>query len=221
VAAATAHPGAEGLRSDRPLSLLPEASGVVLAGGRSLRMGRDKLPLKIGGVSLLEHVVNVLASRCAEVIVVGGGDVPRDVTGQRVPDLRPGREGPLAGMEAGLSAARHPIVFVAAGDMPFVPGAMVDFLLGRLAQRGLSAVLPRHGGRPQPLCAAYDRAILPRLASALDAGMRSVRDLLGDLEEIEYIETGELRRFGDPDLFLMNVNSPADLRRAREADRRC
>lgn len=198
---------------------MPEASGVVLAGGRSSRMGRDKLLLKIGGVSLLERVLNVLATRCAEVIVVGT-EAPRGVAGHRVPDLRPGREGPLAGMEAGLSAARHTIVFVAAGDMPFVPGEMVDFLLGRLTERGLSAVLPRHGGRPQPLCAAYDRAILPRLASALDSGMRSVRDLLGDLEEVEYIETGELRRFGDPDLFLMNVNTPADLRRAREAGRR-
>lgn len=198
---------------------MPEASGVVLAGGRSLRMGRDKLPLKVGGVSLLERVLNVLASRCAEVIVVGG-DAPRDVAARHVPDLRPGTEGPLAGMEAGLSAARHRIVFVTAGDMPFVPGELVDFLLGRLAERGLSAVVPRNGGRPQPLCAAYDRGILPRLASALDGGVRSVRDLLGDLEEVEYIETGELRRFGDPDLFLMNVNSPADLRRAREAGRR-
>ncbi len=198
---------------------MPEASGVVLAGGRSLRMGRDKLPLKVGGVALLERVLNVLATRCAEVIVVGE-DVPRDVAGHRVPDLRPGTEGPLAGMEAGLSAARHRVVFVAAGDMPFVPGQMVDFLLGRLAERDLSAVLPRHGGLPQPLCAAYDRGILPRLAAALDSGIRSVRDLLGGLEAAEYIETGELRRFGDPDLFLMNVNSPADLRRAREACRR-
>ena len=94
-----------------------EATGVVLAGGRSRRMGRDKLPLKIGGVTLLDRVHGVLSSRCAEVMVVGEGGAAL-AGAHRIPDLRPG-EGPLAGIEAGLLAASHRRVFVAAGDMPF------------------------------------------------------------------------------------------------------
>jgi len=86
----------------------------VLAGGESRRMGRDKLVLEVGGVPLLRRVRDALLARCAEVIVVGGGAVRLEGV-RRIPDERRGL-GPLAGMEAGLAAARNRTVFVAAGD---------------------------------------------------------------------------------------------------------
>jgi molybdenum cofactor guanylyltransferase len=70
---------------------------------------------------------------------------------------------------------------------------------------------------PHPLCAAYRREIRPAVSAALDRGVRSVRELLEDLPGVRYVEEGELRRFGDPELLLMNVNSPEDLTRARAA----
>src|SRR5215212_9757676 len=95
------------------------ATGVILAGGKSRRMGRDKLPLKIGNATLLDRVHDALASRCGEIFVVGErGYAPAGA--RRIPDLRPGRQGPLAGIEAGLDAARRRPVFVAAGDVPFL-----------------------------------------------------------------------------------------------------
>jgi molybdopterin-guanine dinucleotide biosynthesis protein A len=176
-------------------------------------MGRDKLLLEVDGVPLLERVHEVLSSRCAEVMLVGGRAAMLE--GVRwVPDARCGSEGPLSGMEAGLAAARNRLVFVAAGDLPFLTGELVGFLLQRLDECGGRAVVPRHGGRMHPLCAAYDRRILPLVRSALDDGVRSVREFLRSLEAVEYVEK-ELRRFGDPTLFLMNVNSPEDLERAR------
>lgn len=162
---------------------------------------------------MLRRVHEALASRCAEVISVGGSGAPLGGT-RRVPDERAGGQGPLAGMEAGLAAARNRLIFVAAGDLPFLPAELVGFLLERLEERGVCAAVPRHGGRTHPLCAAYDRRILPRVRSALDGGVRSVREFLGGLDLVYYVEE-ELRRFGDPDLFLMNVNSPRDLERAR------
>jgi len=162
---------------------------------------------------LLRRVHEALAPRCAEVISVGGSGVP--LGGARmVPDERAGGQGPLAGMEAGLAAASNRLTFVAAGDLPFLPAGLVGFLLERLEERGVCAAVPRHRGRTHPLCAAYDRRILPRVRSALDCGVRSVREFLGDLDQVYYVEE-ELRRFGEPDLFLMNVNSPRDLERAR------
>jgi molybdopterin-guanine dinucleotide biosynthesis protein A len=133
---------------------------------------------------------------------------------RRVPDLRPGR-GPLAGIEAGLEAACLPRVFVAAGDMPFVPDALIGFLLDRISG-GASAAVPVYRGRSHPLCAAYDRRILSVVSSALDEGIGAVRTLLDILGNVEYVNE-ELLRFGDPELFLMNVNSPEDLDRARTA----
>ena len=162
---------------------------------------------------MLRRVHEALASQCAEVISVGGSGAPLGGA-RRVPDERAGGQGPLAGMEAGLAAARNRLIFVAAGDLPFLPPELVGFLLERLEERGVCAAVPRHDGRTHPLCAAYDRRILPRVRTALDGGVRSVREFLGNLDQVYYVEE-ELRRFGNPDLFLMNVNSPRDLEQAR------
>jgi molybdopterin-guanine dinucleotide biosynthesis protein A len=178
-------------------------------------MGRDKLLLEVGGVPLLRRVCDALSDRCAEIVVVGrGGEVAHLEGIRRVLDERPGAQGPLAGMEAGFAAARNRLVFVAAGDMPFLPEDLVAYLLERFESDGVSAVVPRHGSKIHPLCAAYDREILPHMRSALDEGVRAVHELLEKIHPVEYVEE-ELLRFGDPDLFLMNVNSPEDLDRAR------
>jgi molybdopterin-guanine dinucleotide biosynthesis protein A len=152
---------------------------------------------------------------CEEILVVGRGG-PVSARCRHVPDLRSGREGPLAGIEAGLSAARHRCVFVAAGDLPFLPSDLVGHLLGLLSARVLAAV-PFSGGRLHPLCAAYDRELRPAVSAALDRNVRSARGLLEGLSGVRYVEDHELWHFGDPELLLMNVNSPEDLARARAA----
>jgi molybdopterin-guanine dinucleotide biosynthesis protein A len=177
-------------------------------------MGTDKLFLEVGGMPLLRRVHDALVARCWEVIVVGGEGVAPLRGVRLVEGERPGGQGPLAGLEAGLAAARNPLVFVAAGDMPFLSGDLIGYLLERLEGRGVSAVVPRHRGGTHPLCAAYDREVLPRVRAALDGGVRSMRGFLEDVGSVEYVED-ELWGFGDPDLFLMNVNSPEDLGRAR------
>ena len=192
------------------------ATGAILGGGASRRMGRDKLPLKVGDTTLLDRVYGALASRCAEILIVGGGGRCVSPETRRVSDLRSGRQGPLAGIEAALLAARYQSVFIAAGDMPFLTGDLVGYLLGLLSDP-LPAVVPHFGGRPHPLCAAYSRAVQPAVSSALDRGVRSVRGLLEGLPGVRYVGEEELRRCGDPNLLLMNVNSPEDLARARAA----
>jgi molybdenum cofactor guanylyltransferase len=179
-------------------------------------MGREKLTIEVGGLTLIEHVENALSAACQEVLVVGGGV---QLEGARhVADERPGRQGPLAGIEAGLAAARYDYVFVAAGDMPFLPQELVGFLLRRLGRGDVVAAIPSHGGRSHPLCGAYACALLPRVRAALDGGARAVHDFLGRTNGVEYVGE-ELRRFGDPDLVLMSVNSPRDLERARREAR--
>jgi molybdopterin-guanine dinucleotide biosynthesis protein A len=176
-------------------------------------MGRNKLLLDIGGATLLSRVHDALASRCTEEIFVVGARECVPAEARRISDLRPGRQGPLAGIEAGLLAARHRPVFVAAGDMPFLTGDLVEHLLGLLTEE-ISAVVPYVGGAIHPLCAAYGREIRPRVSAALDRGVRSVRGLLEELPRVWYVGEEELRRCGDPNLLLTNVNSPEDLSRA-------
>ena len=192
-----------------------EVTGAILAGGVSRRMGQDKLPLKVGDATLLGRVHEVLASRCAEILIVGGGGyAPPEA--RRIPDLRSGRQGPLAGIEASLLAARYRAIFVAAGDMPFLTGDLVEYLLGLLSDH-VPAVVPYFGGRPHPLCAAYGGEVQSAVSAALDRGVWSVRELLEGLPGARYVGEEELRRWGDPNLLLTNVNSPEDLARARGA----
>ena len=176
-------------------------------------MGRDKLLLEVGGATLVERVACALSPRCEEVILAGGETAPPGV--RAVADSRPG-EGPLAGMEAGLAAAHHPLVFVAAGDMPFLRPELVDHLLRVLQVRRPLAAVPEDGRGTHPLCAAYSRdGVLPPLRTALDGGVRAAREFLRALDGVFYVPEAELRSLGDPDLLLMNVNSREDLARAR------
>ncbi len=189
---------------------------MILAGGKSRRMGQDKLPLELGGVPLIMRVLRALESSCEELLIVGGDGPSPPMPARHVPDLRRTNTGPLAGIEAGLRAARRPSVFVAAGDVPFLSERLVKFLLGLLAEYGVPAVVPYQGGRLHPLCAAYGRdAVLPAVKTALDSGVRAVREVVGGLPGVMYVEERELRAFGDPARLLMNVNSPEDLARAR------
>jgi molybdenum cofactor guanylyltransferase len=177
-------------------------------------MGRNKLQLKIGDVTLLDRVYGALTSSCEQILIVGArGPVPAET--RVVPDLRPGRQGPLAGIEAGLLAARYRPVFVAAGDMPFLTGEFVEYFIGLLSD-DIAAAVPDFGGL-HPLCAVYGREVRREVSAALDEGIRSVRELLEILPGVRYVGEAELRRFGDPELLLMNVNSPEDLARARGA----
>lgn len=179
-------------------------------------MGRDKLTLKVGDRPILARARETVAAACDETILVGEGEAEGGAENgaRRVPDLRSEKAGPLAGIEAGLAAARNPLVFVAAGDMPFLSAALIEYLLSCLRPPTLAAV-PLHGSRPHPLCAAYHRDLLPEVSAALDRRVRAVREFLAGLESVEYVE--ELGGFGDPDLLLMNVNAPEDLERARAA----
>jgi molybdenum cofactor guanylyltransferase len=176
-------------------------------------MGREKLSLEVAGVPLVERVRDALAGSCEEVLVVGEGGLRLEGVGYATAE-RPGGLGPLAGMEAGLARARYPLVFVAAGDMPFLTQGLVGYLLGRLGEGGVLAVVPRYRGRLHPLCAAYERALLPRLGAALDGGMRAARGFLEEVDQVAYVGE-ELQRFGDPARLLMNINTPGDLTLAR------
>lgn len=174
---------------------------------------------------MLQRVYRALMSYCEEAVIVRAEEEHQEQPGTeqmnyRVPagsgvrwvrDLRPGREGPLAGMEAGFAAARYPRVFVAAGDMPFIPPALIAYLMESAAP----AAIPYFSGKLHPLCAAYDRGLQALFSPALDRGVRAVQAVLDEVQGVEYVREDKLREFGDPEVFLMNVNSPEDLERAR------
>jgi molybdenum cofactor guanylyltransferase len=179
---------------------------VILAGGRSRRMGRDKAVLPAGDGTLLEHLAHRLSPAVDEVIVAGGS-ANLDLAGvQRIDDRHPGL-GPLAGIHAGLLAARHSLVWVVACDLPDVEPAL-GLLMRNLAHE-CEAVVPLLDGEPEGVCALYRRGLASRIEALLLAGERSIRSLLAR-SAVRYVTTLELRAV-DPDLrSFRNVNTPAD-----------
>ena len=158
-------------------------SGIVLAGGASRRFGGDKLAEPVGGISLLERAVQALAGVVDEILVVvgpnGRAPVPglSDREGLRIVGDREPFGGPVAGIQAGLLAARGELVLVVGGDMP----SLVPDVLDLLAESA-PAALADSAGVVRPLPCAFDRAAGIVLADELLAGgERRLRTLLARL----------------------------------------
>ena len=182
-------------------------SGIVLAGGASRRMGRDKALLTLAGRTLLEIQVEKLRRLGIDDIVIVGRDAA--VPGTRcAPDVYPGH-GPLAGLHAGLSAARRPHCLTLGVDTPLVPEAALAALAAAHLAGGGDAALLVHGGRREPLIAAYRTALAPLAARLLAGEDRSLRALLGQIDCREWPYDG-------PEALLVNCNTPEDYRRALE-----
>jgi len=188
---------------------LANVAGVVLTGGASARMGRDKARLLLGGVAGAVRAARLLASIVEDVILVGG-DPPADATGRRVPDP-PGPACALRGLAGGLAAAAAPRVLVLATDLPFVSA---DLLLALVAWPEAEAVVPWSARGPEPLCALYERAPALRVARArLDAGELALQGVLADLRTAR-LDGADLAVLDPDGRALANLNTPEDLARA-------
>jgi len=160
----------------------------VLAGGRSRRMGRSKSEL------FLDRVIEAARPVFDDVIVV-----------DRMFEGPHEDEGPVFGIRAALQHAQHGRCFILAVDYPLITPEVLTYLRDR-------GGVPIWRDKPQPLCAVYDVAMLPRIESRIAARQFDVRGLVDD---VAVIEESELRaRFsGEP---LLNVNTPEDLEEFHE-----
>jgi molybdopterin-guanine dinucleotide biosynthesis protein A len=189
---------------------LPPASAVVLAGGRSARLGQDKALLSLrDGRPLIAHVIARLAPLVVEVVVVAtDGERLGPLAARVVPDAFPDG-GALGGIYTGLAAAGQEHSLVVACDMPLLSLALLRHLLAQ--PRDFDVLLPRLAdGQVEPLHAVYSKACLEPIRRQLAAGRRRIVSFLGDVR-VRYVEEAELRRL-DPRLqSFFNVNTPADL----------
>ena len=181
------------------------ASAIVLNGGSSRRMGRDKASLPFGDESLLQRAVRLVTSVTDEVVIVGrstGG--PANV--RVIADPIEG-QGPLSGLLSGLDAVASSHVMLVACDLPLLAPAVVVRLLELVGDA--DACVPRIGGIAMPACAVYATRIAGTAREQLATGDRSLRGLLDRLH-VRWVSADELRDV-DPDLVsFVDCDTPDD-----------
>ncbi len=196
---------------------MPAVSAIVLAGGQSTRLGRDKALLKLDGQTLIERIVTRVAQISAEVIVVTNAP-PKfaHLEARLVSDVYP-QKGSLVGIYSGLQAARHHYGLVVACDMPFINLNLLRHMIG-LAP-GYDVVIPAVDGLPEPLHAIYSRNCLAPIDRLLATGNLKIIDFFPEVR-VRYVEEEVVDRFDPHHLSFFNVNTLADWERVRELERR-
>lgn len=183
------------------------ATAVVLAGGKSSRMGTPKALLPFDNEPLIVHIVATLRRLFAEVVVVAapGQDLP-SMPVKLVRD-EVAYQGPVGGIYYGLRAAGGDVSFVTSCDSAFLNSNLISHLLSQISQ--YDVVVPHWQGRFQPLHAVYRRSVLPILEDQLARGeLRPV--YLFDKVRTRRIDEDEIRRFDPGGSSFFSMNTPEE-----------
>ncbi|MCX6138568.1 MAG: molybdenum cofactor guanylyltransferase [Ignavibacteriales bacterium] len=194
-----------------------DITGIILAGGRSTRMGTNKALLPFGNATMIESVAKRMVSLFSEVLL--STNTPEEyamLSLRTVPDLIDHR-GPLAGIHAGLTTAATERIFVLSCDMPMITPDIIEFIISYPTARPI--VVARADGFVQQLCGIYSKSILPLVQEIIAARKQSVqkekmcpvlelvRKAEGEIIDIESHYNGY--RAGS----FINVNNPDDVER--------
>jgi molybdopterin-guanine dinucleotide biosynthesis protein A len=197
-----------------------DISCVILAGGKSLRLGHDKVLQKVGNRSLLEQVISRIDSLSREIIIVTAEerifsqyvDYPKLKV---VSDIFPGK-GSLGGIHTGLVTSDSFYNLIIACDMPFLNQPLLRYMIE--VSEGFDFVLPRINNLYEPLHAVYSKNCVGPAELMLKQGRKIIIELF-DFVKVRYVEAEEVDRFDPQHLSFFNVNTKEDLKLARKIAR--
>jgi len=192
-------------------------SSIILGGGLSSRLGKDKILLDIDGQNLLARTIQRLSSVSTDIIIVIAQDQEKpDVSTfenvRIVTDTEAGK-GPLVGIYSGLKASTDAYNVAVACDMPFINTALIKYMYG--ITTGFDAVIPLIEGEVEPLYAVYSRNCIRHIEDMMKENNLKVRGLL-DRVKVRYVEQNEIDLFDPDHLSWFNINTPNDLHRAEK-----
>lgn len=197
-----------------------EISCIVLAGGRSSRLGHDKVFKTVGDRNLLELVIDRVAPLSQETILVtaSSNNLTRSdkyPALKIVTDVQPGK-GPLGGIYTGLLTSSSFCNLVVASDMPFLNPALLQYMVQVSAD--FDIVVPRAGDLVEPLHAIYTKNCLDTMEDLLKSNELPVRRLL-TMVRTRYVEAEEIETLDPEHLSFFNINTRSDLLKAKEIAR--
>jgi molybdopterin-guanine dinucleotide biosynthesis protein A len=190
-------------------------TSIILAGGKSLRLGRSKFLETIEGKSLIQWVIDHLAMLSTEIIIATarGEAIPcsSSIRMKTVADIYPGK-GPLVGIYSGLTASSSSRAIVVGCDTPFLSVSLLEYMTQLFST--FDVVVPRIKNKVEPLCAVYSKSCLAPIQKLLERNELGINKLFS-MVKVKYVEEDEINRFDPEHLSFFNINSQADLDRAR------
>ncbi|RLB41767.1 MAG: molybdenum cofactor guanylyltransferase [Deltaproteobacteria bacterium] len=184
--------------------------GIILAGGKSARYGRNKALENIGGKALIEHVVDTVRPLFQDIIVITNTPSEYSHLGLEMhQDIIKGL-GPIGGIYTALKVIKEDYGFVVACDMPFLNKALITYMVS--LKKGFDVVVPRMGWKIEALHAIYNRGCIEQIEKNIQGKIYQVMRVF-DSVNVRYVDEEEIKKF-DPDLkSFLNINRPHDLRR--------
>jgi molybdopterin-guanine dinucleotide biosynthesis protein A len=188
---------------------------IILAGGKGRRLGREKAWVDLGGSSLLQRAVSNLEFLNSEIVIVKApeGKLPPVLAGVNLKVVQDsvGGKGPLAGILTGLVNSKYRYNLVIACDMPLLNRGLVKYIAS-IAEE-YDTVVPRVGPHLEPLQAVYSKDCILEIEKLLAQDRLKADGLFGRVRT-HFVESAEIERFDPAHLSFMNINTPADLKKA-------
>ena len=194
--------------SDPVISRSKDITGVILAGGKSLRYGRNKALVEVDGKRLIERVINVMQPIFKSLMIIT--NTPRQYDYLQLPmheDIIKGL-GPLGGVYTGLETISSESGFFVACDMPFLQSDLIRHMVE--IEGDFDAVVPKVDWKIEPLHAIYTKNCLPAIKQLIDAQGYQIIEIFDNIR-VRYVKEEEIRSFDSKLKSFFNVNSPGEL----------
>lgn len=196
------------------MAKLEAVAGFILTGGASVRMGRDKALLEIGGVPLALRTARLLESLVGRATLIGPPERYAALGLPAVADDEPG-QGPLGGIATALRISEYDWNLVVGCDLPYLTAAWLEFLIAAALRVKADALIPQSAhGRAEPLCAMYHRRCLPTIQVELGLGIRKVTTGLAALA-VASLPYEQWKQFDSHGHLFKNMNTPEDYDEAK------
>lgn len=185
-----------------------KVTGIILAGGKSSRMGRNKAMLMLQGKYLYRHVLETMQKVVPHILISSNAALAPDETCKIIPDLFP-EKGPMGGLYSVMQASDSEVFLVLSCDTPFVPATLLKQLLETPCTQ---ALVPVYKQALFPFPGVYKRSILPMLSQHLENDDLKMKLFLKNIRAQEYvIEEGI---FAKEQTMFTNINTPEDYTQA-------
>lgn len=190
-------------------------SAILLAGGKSSRLGTDKAKVKLDGESvMIQAIAEKLSGLSEDIVVSTNGRRYEDIT---IPvrwaiDVRPGA-GSLMGLYSGLLAAKHDYAIAVACDMPFINIELLKYMIS--LPRDYDALLPKIGEQTEQLHSIYSKNCLPKMEKYLNSGHLKITSFMDEID-VKYVDEDIINKYDPRHLSFFNVNTAQQLNEAQD-----